>query len=295
MIFRLLFLLFACGVACSAFAENTVWELKAQKTGTGGRDFYNLAASVGDSPADYFIAIATNKKIEQGSLQITGNDEPLRVGESSTVKGMLAKANVVLVHLTRQQMESAEEAGMRLHVHEGIKGGMQFTIPAAQFKAMIIEADKRDKHRESSSAVEWLTAGFSPELPSIYLRDGAGVITGQAFLKTRGGDVRVGAGNVITLMPDDGWTPRAYATLLEHFVLDKIPEEARSYFGKVVRTTQADAHGNFTFEGLPKGKYILETIITWQVPSRYGLETTGGKVRRAVIVGDTPAKVMLTE
>src|SRR5690606_1236593 len=97
-----------------------------------------------------------------------------------------------------------------------------------------------------------------------YAHAGTASIIGQAFLTTRGGDVKVGAGREVVLLPatvfvkeamthiDRGYRPAAY-------------QAARAEIHKVARTTIADAEGRFEFVGVPAGDYILQTEITWQV------------------------------
>jgi hypothetical protein len=125
---------------------------------------------------------------------------------------------------------------------------------------------------------------------------GAAVVSGQAFLKTRGGDVKVGAGNSIYLHP-----VTSYSTFERLHIGD--PGGLAPYDPRVInymRETIADATGRFTFKKVPDGEYYLAGKIKWEVPhiSRYGsyMETQGGWIWKTVAVKNgEPVEVMLTE
>lgn len=109
-----------------------------------------------------------------------------------------------------------------------------------------------------------------------YLRGGDAEIRAQAFLRTRGGDVKLAAGMTAYLDPLTGyarewWTQRGRS--LQWFGVappDPIFKRAR-------RETIVDAQGNFRFAGLAPGWYVVHTRVTWEV--NYQLQ--GG------VVGDT--------
>lgn len=124
-----------------------------------------------------------------------------------------------------------------------------------------------------------------------YLLSGSGSIAGQAFLKTRGGDVKYGAGNVITLEPAADY----FAALnLQEQKLHVIGPDAEDWWvpapgqdwKRYRRETQADGEGRFSFMGLPPGKYFARTKIEWYVPSTYGGHQSGGWVGKEVVVAD---------
>jgi hypothetical protein len=139
-----------------------------------------------------------------------------------------------------------------------------------------------------------LQSVFDPASLAPYRAAGKGSIVGQAFMTTRGGDVKVGAGREVRLFPatpflkevvghfEKGYRPKAY-------------ENVRDQFLAAVRSTVADGSGNFEFRDLPPGEYLLEVSITWQVGGEYIPQMTGGTVRKFVTIeGDQQAKVMLT-
>ena len=130
-------------------------------------------------------------------------------------------------------------------------------------------------------------AEFAP-----YAVAGTSAITGQAFLKTRGGEVRLGAGNTVGLLPVTSYTTelRRRVTLGGERVgpVDSRVERYR-------HTTVADGNGNFEFRNLPAGEYYVTCMIVWEVPSQYGLQKTGGIAYGTVKVGaGETAKVVVT-
>ena len=110
-----------------------------------------------------------------------------------------------------------------------------------------------------------------------YEKVGTGVVVGQAFLKTRGGEVRYGAGNPVFLNPVTSFSTEWYTRQIvggERLEETKDPIAVRNS-----RQTTADGNGNFRFEGLPAGSYYVVCPIVWEVPSGYfagHMTTTGG-------------------
>jgi hypothetical protein len=108
-----------------------------------------------------------------------------------------------------------------------------------------------------------------------YLVPGDAEITGQAFLMTRGGEVRRCSGQDVFLDPVTTysriWYENAGSTSLQ-----AIP--SATVFQKVRMVTKCDADGRFRFKGVPAGRYYLRTQVRWEAPTRYGLEPQGGLV-----------------
>jgi hypothetical protein len=123
-------------------------------------------------------------------------------------------------------------------------------------------------------------------------------IKGQAFLKTRGGDVKYGAGEAVTLVPDlpllndilrINSTPGQYSAL---------PPDVERKWQQLTRKTQANGQGEFEFNGIPCESWFVESRVSWEVPiSRYSTSLQGGPVSTRVNISpqNSPAKVILTQ
>jgi hypothetical protein len=124
-----------------------------------------------------------------------------------------------------------------------------------------------------------------------YSGSGDSTIIGQAFLKTRGGDVKYGAGNEVVLVPVTPYTQEIHdRVIINNERLE--PPDQRYY--KYRRTTIADGQGNFEFKNIPAGKYFLSCIIKWEVGGRYTY-TTGGTAHAGVSIkpGETIKVVLI--
>ena len=126
-----------------------------------------------------------------------------------------------------------------------------------------------------------------------YSKTGLSTIAGQAFLKTKGGDVKFGAGNQITLYPYTSYVQEVLS--MKKRPNYKIKNEDTRWM-QYIKTTIADAQGKFEFKNIPAGNYLIECGIFWQVPGQYGLQTTGDIVSKQVSVGNNDSiNIMLTE
>jgi hypothetical protein len=123
-----------------------------------------------------------------------------------------------------------------------------------------------------------------------YLTQGTGSISGQAFLTTRGGEVRVGAGRPVTLDP---LTPLARAWLrATGFTTDRFSEAPKDpLFEKARRTAVNDAQGNYRFSNLPAGQYVLRTIVNWTT----GMSEQGGLIADTVALKDGEQKTLMLQ
>lgn len=120
---------------------------------------------------------------------------------------------------------------------------------------------------------------------------GTASLSGQAFLTTRGGDVKVAAGRTVTLDPA---TPYARSWFAKYGSdLDRAGElPPRPAFQHARRSTVADAQGRFHFESLPSGPYIVRTTVTWETGAQYsGLQ--GGVVGALVDIPEGKANELI--
>jgi hypothetical protein len=138
-----------------------------------------------------------------------------------------------------------------------------------------------------------ITVPFDEKSFAIYKQKGTATVQGQAFLKTAGGDVKYGAGNQIMLLPYNDYV-KEVKTLKTARHIQLANEDLR--WQDYSKSTISDAQGKFEFKNIPAGEYLLETEITWGVPSQFGLQQTGGVVRKPFKITDGEvANIMLTE
>jgi len=123
-------------------------------------------------------------------------------------------------------------------------------------------------------------------------KDGTSVIQGQLFLRTRGGDVKYGAGSEILLIPATSYSAVLYRAVKANQPLEEADPRVREY----TRRTQADGSGNFSYKRVPAGKYYIGGNVVWEAPTKYGLAKQGGLLLREISVGDgEEVKVIVTE
>lgn len=134
---------------------------------------------------------------------------------------------------------------------------------------------------------------FNESEYALYARDGTATIYGDAFLKTRGGDVKKGAGCAVHLNPVTTYSTEWYERgILGNQLLEPADQKAVPYH----KQTIADGDGKFEFDKLSAGEYYLACLITWEIPGLYGsTESTGGWAHAKVKVGSNERKkVVLT-
>jgi hypothetical protein len=117
------------------------------------------------------------------------------------------------------------------------------------------------------------------------LQPGKGTITGQAFKKTVGGDVKYAAGNTVTLYPVTPYF-REVLALWPQRNPPSVEVVVDSSVFNFKKTTVADGEGRFSFTDLAPGEYYVETMITWGIPTGHGIETTGGNAFATATVMD---------
>ena len=116
----------------------------------------------------------------------------------------------------------------------------------------------------SAPPVQELAFVYTDEEFGRYAVDGDATVTGQAFLRQRGGGVVVCAGAPVVLFPKTPTFDRAVETARA----GKQPMPATGSderFKKVARIATCDAQGNFTFERLPRARWYVFSRVTWEV------------------------------
>ena len=127
-----------------------------------------------------------------------------------------------------------------------------------------------------------------------------GVIKGQAFLKTRGGDVRTCAGEDVFIgLNGNQWIKDMISARLVYEMhkdkrentsedLEKISKLISQIKEKNIQKTTCDANGNFSFN-MPYGTYRVITVVSWDVLGRM----QGGVVSDMIEVKDKEQSIIL--
>ena len=111
-----------------------------------------------------------------------------------------------------------------------------------------------------------MTTPFDESELQPYSKNGTSTISGQAFQKTNGGDVKFGAGNEVSLIPVTSYTTEmAQAWRNRSWPGD--PPQTNPQLQKYVRQVVADGNGNFEFQNVPAGNYYVVCPIFWRVPN----------------------------
>lgn len=107
-----------------------------------------------------------------------------------------------------------------------------------------------------------------------YTEEGKSVIKGQAFGKTRGGDVKYGAGSTVILFPRTAYTEEMVIANAQVGKISNIDHRITKYSKKTI----ADGNGRFEFTNIPNGEYIVWSEVWWEVFNGHYMERTGGDV-----------------
>jgi hypothetical protein len=124
--------------------------------------------------------------------------------------------------------------------------------------------------------------------------NGTGTVKGQAFLKTRGGDVKTAAGNEVILNSVTSYSTQWFEKSYKGG--NVLAEPDQRYLDSIISTI-ADADGRFEFEDVPPGKYYLVSSVTWETPTGYngGLRVQGGYIAEIISVkNDIVVNIILT-
>jgi hypothetical protein len=141
-----------------------------------------------------------------------------------------------------------------------------------------------------------------------YTKTGTASIIGQAFVVVRGGDVLLDSHGYLTTISDNARTASGSDVTLDPatpYAMDwymKTGTSLRRFgnapkdpaFRAARKTAIADESGKFTFDGLPAGRYIVRTTITWQTPrDSYRMMTQGGVASAVVDLAEGEQKRLI--
>lgn len=115
---------------------------------------------------------------------------------------------------------------------------------------------------------------------------GSNTVTGQAFLRQKGGGVVTCAGSPVLMYPDSQY----FADIVDYDAISMLDKKAQPLF----MGSTCDAQGNFEFHNVPAGKWIIKTIVSWDVPSVNNIGSyyytvdmpQGGEIIQKVIVSN---------
>jgi len=153
---------------------------------------------------------------------------------------------------------------------------------------------------ENNKSLGWEPRPFDESEYQALRKTGTGTIRGQVFAKTRGGDVKKGAGNIVRLIPatqfGNQWFTEAYVKQKQA----RFAPDSRYAAYEIEKITDGD--GRFEFKDVPQGTYYVHSTITWETVSSNPymrrlnlLDTQGGDVVKLVTVLDEKTtEVMLT-
>jgi hypothetical protein len=128
---------------------------------------------------------------------------------------------------------------------------------------------------------------WDPVEHEAYAAPGTGAISGQAFLRQQGGGVVTCAGSSVIAMP-----ATTYFRRLSAYAKTRTPVQIDDRARGLMKDGQCDAEGNFLFDRLPAGDWLVSTEVKWWV----GYLQQGGGLQRQVTVSDgQAARVLLTE
>jgi hypothetical protein len=164
-----------------------------------------------------------------------------------------------------------------------MRPGFAWTLPFALTAAGCVVLPRP----ATGPALPPVTAAFVPADHSAFMGPGSGSMTGQAFLRQRGGAVVTCAGARVYAHPSTPFFAQAVAYTAAGGSLISVPGGTASQ--ALVRQSLCDAQGNFEFSELPPGRWIVTVTVRW---SGAGSEQ-GGLLAQTVTVGDGVARRIL--
>jgi len=131
-----------------------------------------------------------------------------------------------------------------------------------------------------------------------FSKPGTGTISGNAVLRTVGGDAKTCAAQQVNLIPDSAYARERMARMfaavdgpgyMSGDAVPKLPAADQSYANSTLRNV-CDSQGNFSFDHLPPGKYYVTAEVTWGIPTQYFTRREGGLLMQPVVLADGESK-----
>lgn len=150
-----------------------------------------------------------------------------------------------------------------------------------------------------------LKSTFDENQAEKLLEKGKMTLTGEAFLRQRGGVVVTCAGQGVTLIPETQYASERmmhiYGSPYQGFrsAADvkyspiTFAADSASYY-TYMKKTMCNAQGHFKFTNLKKGKYIITTSVVWDVPNGNYYTTQGGSLMQQISLEEDNQHIILT-
>lgn len=127
---------------------------------------------------------------------------------------------------------------------------------------------------------------------------GKNSIKGQAFLRTRGGDIKTCAGFDVLLHPHSTYGAERIKAIYGNEnagfqIRTNVQPPDPKYFN-LKRVTKCNATGDFEFHDLPDGTYYIIAAVVWEVPNSYPGKQGGGVMQKVSVNGGETITVQLT-
>lgn len=149
----------------------------------------------------------------------------------------------------------------------------------------------------SNERVFIIEAPFDEAVATRQLEDGENSIKGNAFVRQQGGGVVTCAGATVWLIPATRYARERIVNLYGNVSSGaskhrgvRFNPDPRAFYERM-RTTKCDSQGNFQFERVADGEFIVVTEVVWRV----GDSAQGGPVmHRLTVGGGKPASIVIS-
>ena len=115
--------------------------------------------------------------------------------------------------------------------------------------------------RESASPFVKIQTKFDYSEHEPYAKPGENGLTGQAFLRQQGDSVVTCAGSRVLLLPATSYFREAFWHLIVSRSEPDPPETPYPSLKSMIRRTECDAQGQFSFSEIPDGRWFILTQV----------------------------------
>lgn len=134
----------------------------------------------------------------------------------------------------------------------------------------------------ATHSVQKMNATFVPDDYVPYARAGTATVKGQGFLRQQGGGVVTCAGSKVMMLPDTPFIREAISIAARGDTPDAGNPAHDPRIHDALKTTMCDAQGNFSFERVAAGNWLVVTEVIWTV----GYSRQGGGLEGQVTAHD---------